>query len=95
MPTKPALAVTTCTRSLAPVCAVSPPMLTIAARGERVSSGKDGETGVAHAIQVLREEVDRNMALLGVNRCDEVGSAHVRDIRGATIAAFGRAADLG
>ena len=41
----------------------------------------DGETGVAHAIQILREEVDRDMALLGVNRCDEVGAGHVRDIR--------------
>ncbi|CCN02796.1 putative (S)-mandelate dehydrogenase [Bordetella bronchiseptica MBORD675] len=28
-----------------------------------------GEAGVAHAIGLLREEVDRNMAMLGVTRC--------------------------
>ncbi len=40
-----------------------------------------GEPGVAHAIGLLREEIDRNMALLGVNRCAEVGSEHLRDLR--------------
>jgi len=37
-----------------------------------------GEAGVAHAIRLLVDEVDRNMALLGVNRCAEVGLQHVR-----------------
>lgn len=31
-----------------------------------------GEAGVAHAIRLLREEVDRNMAMLGVTRCLEL-----------------------
>lgn len=31
-----------------------------------------GDAGVAHAITLLRDEVDRNMAMLGVNRCDEL-----------------------
>jgi L-lactate dehydrogenase (cytochrome) len=30
------------------------------------------EAGVLHAISLLREEVDRNMAMLGVNRCTEL-----------------------
>lgn len=31
-----------------------------------------GEAGVAHAIQLLKDEVDRNMAMLGVTACDEL-----------------------
>ncbi|WP_038342604.1 alpha-hydroxy acid oxidase [Acinetobacter sp. A47] len=31
-----------------------------------------GDAGVTHAITLLRDEVDRNMAMLGVNRCDEL-----------------------
>ena len=31
-----------------------------------------GEAGVAHAIQLLKDEVDRNMAMLGVAGCDEL-----------------------
>lgn len=45
-----------------------------------------GECGVAHAIELLRAEVDRNLAMLGVNGCDELNgkylvrrSAAVRD----------------
>ena len=30
------------------------------------------EAGVLHAISLLRDEVDRNMAMLGVNRCAEL-----------------------
>lgn len=30
-----------------------------------------GEAGVAHAIRLLQEEVDRNMAMLGVNHCKQ------------------------
>ncbi len=32
-----------------------------------------GQAGVAHAIGLLREEVDRDMAMLGVNGCGELG----------------------
>ncbi|PWK34995.1 alpha-hydroxy acid oxidase [Cupriavidus plantarum] len=32
-----------------------------------------GEAGIAHAIQLLKDEVHRDMALLGVNRLDELG----------------------
>jgi L-lactate dehydrogenase (cytochrome) len=31
-----------------------------------------GEAGVTHGIRLLREEVDRNMAMLGVTRCTEL-----------------------
>lgn len=31
-----------------------------------------GDVGVEHAIDLLHDEVDRNMAMLGVNRCDEL-----------------------
>lgn len=31
-----------------------------------------GQAGVAHAIHLLREEVDRNMAMLGVNGCSQL-----------------------
>ncbi|ABC35108.1 alpha-hydroxy acid oxidase [Burkholderia thailandensis] len=31
-----------------------------------------GEAGVAHAIALLREEVDRNLAMLGVNSCEQL-----------------------
>ena len=32
-----------------------------------------GEAGVAHAIEILRGEVHRNMALVGVNSLSELG----------------------
>ncbi|MFA5488664.1 MAG: alpha-hydroxy acid oxidase [Candidimonas sp.] len=31
-----------------------------------------GEAGVGHAIHLLKEEVDRNMAMMGVNRCEDL-----------------------
>lgn len=31
-----------------------------------------GEAGVRHAAEILRSEIDRNMAMLGINRCDEI-----------------------
>ncbi|MGU7780188.1 alpha-hydroxy acid oxidase [Burkholderia sp. PU8-34] len=31
-----------------------------------------GEAGVAHAIRLLREEVDRNMAMMGANSCSQL-----------------------
>ncbi|ASD82699.1 alpha-hydroxy acid oxidase [Burkholderia gladioli pv. gladioli] len=36
-----------------------------------------GEAGVAHAIGLLRDEVDRNLAMLGVTRCAELGPRHI------------------
>jgi len=33
-----------------------------------------GDAGVLHAIQLLRDEVDRNMAMLGVNDCSELNA---------------------
>lgn len=36
-----------------------------------------GEAGVRHAIQLLQAEVDRNMAMLGVNGCAELGARHI------------------
>ena len=32
-----------------------------------------GEAGVAHAIGLLRDEIDRNMAMLGVTSCAALG----------------------
>jgi len=37
-----------------------------------------GERGVAHAIRLLREEIDRDMALLGVTRCAELSEDFLR-----------------
>jgi (S)-mandelate dehydrogenase len=31
-----------------------------------------GEAGVARAIEILRTEIDRNLALLGINAVDEL-----------------------
>lgn len=39
-----------------------------------------GHAGVCHAISILRTEVHRNMALLGINRLDELGPSFVRKI---------------
>lgn len=41
-----------------------------------------GEPGVRHAIRLLAEEVDRNMALLGVRRVGEIGRVHLRGRQG-------------
>lgn len=52
---------------------VGRPMLAAAALG--------GEAGVRHAIRLLAEEVDRDLALLGVNRLGELGPQHLRRVR--------------
>ncbi|WPB55292.1 alpha-hydroxy acid oxidase [Xylophilus sp. GOD-11R] len=39
-----------------------------------------GSAGVAHAVGILRAEIQRNMALLGINRLDELDSSFVRDL---------------
>lgn len=36
-----------------------------------------GEAGVSHAIALLRDEIDRNMAMLGVNRCAELNAGRL------------------
>ena len=42
-----------------------------------------GEAGVAHAITLLREEIDRDMAMLGITRLAEMTRERLRRIRGA------------
>ncbi|WP_353173710.1 alpha-hydroxy acid oxidase [Paracandidimonas soli] len=39
-----------------------------------------GKEGVNHAISILRTEIHRNMALLGINRLSELDSSIVRDL---------------
>ena len=41
-----------------------------------------GEAGVRHAVHLLQEEVLRDMALLGVNRMEEVSPAYLMPARG-------------
>ncbi len=36
-----------------------------------------GQAGVAHGIALLRAEIDRDMAMLGVRSCDELGRQHL------------------
>ena len=40
-----------------------------------------GEAGVKHAIDILATELDRDMALLGVRRLDQLTSGHLRRMR--------------
>lgn len=41
----------------------------------------DGESGVGAAIGLLRAEVDRNLAMLGVTSCEDLGPEHLMDRR--------------
>jgi L-lactate dehydrogenase (cytochrome) len=41
-----------------------------------------GETGVSHAIRLLRDEVDRDMAMLGTNTIAGVSREQLMDARG-------------
>ena len=41
-----------------------------------------GEAGVRHAIDILRVEIDRDMAMMGINRLEELGPASLRRVRG-------------
>ena len=36
-----------------------------------------GEAGVARAFEILRDEIERSMALLGTPRVSDIGRAHV------------------
>lgn len=45
-----------------------------------------GADGVAHAIRLLREEVDRNMAMLGVTRCTELNRDYLVSLATAAVA---------
>jgi L-lactate dehydrogenase (cytochrome) len=40
-----------------------------------------GEAGVVHAVKLLREEIDRDLALLGTPSLDSVGPQLLRDTR--------------
>lgn len=55
-------------------CFIGRPMLAAAALG--------GEAGVRHAIQLMTDEIDRDMAMLGVNRVGELGPQFLRRVRG-------------
>jgi L-lactate dehydrogenase (cytochrome) len=44
-----------------------------------------GETGVRHAIRLLHDEIDRDMAMLGANSIAEVGRSMLMDTRGPGI----------
>lgn len=44
------------------------------------ASAVSGETGVAHGIKLLQEEVDRNMAMLGLRTCSEMTPQQLRQI---------------
>ena len=37
-----------------------------------------GEPGVAHGIRLLQEEIDRNMAMLGISRLDQMTRDRIR-----------------
>ena len=39
-----------------------------------------GEAGVRHAMQLLHAEVDRNLALLGATRCNQLGPQHLMPV---------------
>jgi isopentenyl diphosphate isomerase/L-lactate dehydrogenase-like FMN-dependent dehydrogenase len=42
--------------------------------------GAGGEPGVTRALDILRTEVERDMALLGVRSLSEIGTSHIRKL---------------
>ncbi len=44
--------------------------------------GAAGKPGVARALELLRLEIERDMALMGVTRIDQITEAHIREHRG-------------
>ena len=42
-----------------------------------------GADGVLHAMALLRDELDRNMALLGLRQLEEITSGIVRHVKGS------------
>jgi L-lactate dehydrogenase (cytochrome) len=42
-----------------------------------------GEAGVAHAIDLLRAEVDRNLAMLGVTKPGALNTEHLMNLKGS------------
>jgi L-lactate dehydrogenase (cytochrome) len=52
-----------------------------------------GDDGVAHAIKLLREEIDRDMALLGVASLREMTRARLTEAKGAAFALAAHAVD--
>lgn len=51
-------------------------------RSFNYAAAVDGEAGVAAAIELLRAEVDRNLAMLGATHCGALGPHHLLDRRG-------------
>ncbi|QHJ00638.1 alpha-hydroxy-acid oxidizing protein [Xylophilus rhododendri] len=49
-------------------------------RSFQYASTVAGAAGVAHAVGILRTEIHRNMALLGINRLDELDASFVREM---------------
>jgi L-lactate dehydrogenase (cytochrome) len=49
-------------------------------RSVNYAAAVGGAAGVAHAVSILRAEIHRNMALLGINRLDELDSSFVREM---------------
>ena len=45
-----------------------------------------GEAGVAKAFEILRDEIERSMALLGTTRIADIGRGHVEQVAGASAA---------
>ena len=63
-------------RSAVPAVRPSGPLGSVAdlrSRATLCGLAAGGETGVARAIEILRQDIDRNLALLGINAVDEPG----------------------
>ncbi|WP_029414035.1 alpha-hydroxy acid oxidase [Acidovorax radicis] len=56
--------------------------LVLAGRPFNYAAAVAGEAGVHHAITLLRDEVDRNLAMLGATGCSELGPQHIVRQRG-------------
>jgi L-lactate dehydrogenase (cytochrome) len=44
-----------------------------------------GDEGVAHAIKLLREEMDRDMALIGISSLGDMGPQRLAPAKGAEV----------
>src|SRR3989344_3772596 len=59
------------------VAAVGPSYPVLVGRPFNYAAAVAGEAGVLHAITLLRDEVDRNLAMLGATGCSELGPQHI------------------
>ena len=55
-------------------------------RGYLYGFGAGGEAGVARALQLLRDEVERDLALLGCVRARDLDERYVREVKGVGVA---------